>query len=104
MSDLEIRLQRRGRRARVRLHWEMSPFFCDFALEGDEEVLEIYAQELTALSGYYVRGASVFNVEAHLNAIYAAKLLFPDLQSEVVPSFDLSQHLDPEDLDPSVVY
>lgn len=100
----KINLRYKGKIASVDLEWSKSPFDCKPTFSGDPQVLGAFIHELKDLPGYFIRPASIFNAEAHLNAAYSASRFFKGFNYTVNPPIDLDLYLSPEDKDPNVVY
>ena len=100
----KIRLSYKGKRASVELTWTKTPFECKPVFDGDPQVLGAFYHELQSLPGYFIRSASIFNSEAHLNAAYSASRFFEGFTYTVMPPIDLATYLSPEDKDPTKVY
>lgn len=99
-----INLRYKGKSASVDLEWSKTPFDCKAVFSGDPQVLGAFSHELNDLPGYFIRPATIFNIEAYLNAAYSASRFFEGFSYTVTPPIDLSEYLPPEDKDPDVVY
>ena len=102
--ESKIKLSYKGEHASITLTWDKTPFNCKPVFSGDPQVLGAFTHELQNLSGYFIRPASVFNAEAHLNAAYSASRFFEGFSYTVEPPIDLSVYLSSEDKDPETVY
>lgn len=100
----KIRLRYKGKSASVELTWTKTPFDCKPVFSGDPQVIGAFYHELESLPGYFIRSASIFNAEAHLNAAYSASRFFEGFTYTVMPPIDLATYLSAEDKDPNKVY
>ena len=103
-NSLEIQCEYKGKRAKVVLTWDDTPFMCIAKYEGAGEVLGVFALMLETFSGYHIQPPSVFNAETYLNTAQAASARFEGFTYTVDPEFSLSDYLDPADKDPEKVY
>lgn len=99
-----LKLQYKGKSAKITLSWGNTPFQCHPHFEGAGEVLGVYALMLDTRSGYYIKQPSVFNAETYLNTAQATSARFEGFTYTVDPPFDLADYLVPADKDPAKIY
>ncbi|HCT51312.1 MAG TPA: hypothetical protein DF712_02525 [Balneola sp.] len=105
MTSTNIKLRYKGESANVNISWEDEPFSgCVYTFTGANTAIWPYKEELSRLGGYFIQAREPQNIEAHLNAAYAASKYYKGFTYKVTPEVDLFAYLEPEDKDPEVVY